>query len=40
MTNAYAQGFGPIVASSELLCYVSQTGRGQMLMGAEFDSQP
>jgi sarcosine oxidase subunit beta len=40
VTNAYAQGLGPIVASSELLCYVSQTGRGQMLMGAEFDSQP
>ena len=40
VTNAYADGFGPIVASSELLCYVSQTGRGQMLMGAEFDSQP
>ena len=40
MTNAYAQGFGPIVSDSELLCYVSQTARGQMLMGAEFDSQP
>ena len=40
VTNAYAQDFGPIVASAELLCYVSQTGRGQMLMGAEFDSQP
>jgi sarcosine oxidase subunit beta len=40
VTNAYALAFGPIVASSELLCYVSQTGRGQMLMGAEFDSQP
>ena len=40
VTNAYAQGFGPIVSSSELLCYVSQTPRGQMLMGAEFDSQP
>ena len=40
VTNAYAQGFGPIVSSGELLCYVSQTGRGQMLMGAEFDSQP
>ena len=40
VTNAYAPSFGPIVASSELLCYVSQTGRGQMLMGAEFDSQP
>jgi sarcosine oxidase subunit beta len=40
VTNAYAQGFGPIVSDSELLCYVSQTPRGQMLMGAEFDSQP
>ena len=26
VTNAYAQGFGPIVASSELLCYVSPDG--------------
>jgi sarcosine oxidase subunit beta len=40
VTNAYASGFPGIVASSELLCYVSQTPRGQMLMGAEFDSQP
>ena len=40
VTNAYAPGFGPIVSDSELLCYVSQTARGQMLMGAEFDSQP
>jgi sarcosine oxidase subunit beta len=40
VTNAYAQAFGPIVSDSELLCYVSQTARGQMLMGAEFDSQP
>jgi len=40
VTNAYAQGFGPIVSDSELLCYISQTPRGQMLMGAEFDSQP
>jgi sarcosine oxidase subunit beta len=40
VTNAYAQGFGPIVSDSELLCYVSQTARGQILMGAEFDSQP
>jgi sarcosine oxidase subunit beta len=40
VTNAYAPGFDGIVASSELLCYVSQTPRGQMLMGAEFDSQP
>ena len=40
VTNDYAQGFGPIVASTELSCYVSQTERGQMLIGAEFDSQP
>ncbi len=40
VTNPYAPGFEPIVASSELLCYVSQTARGHMLMGAEFDSQP
>ena len=40
VTNAYAPGFGGIVSDSELLCYVSQTARGQMLMGAEFDSQP
>ena len=40
VTNDYAQGFGPILASTELSCYVSQTERGQMLIGAEFDSQP
>jgi sarcosine oxidase, subunit beta len=40
VTNAYAQGLGPIVSSTELLAYVSQTARGQMLMGAEFDAQP
>ena len=40
VTNPYALGFEPIVASSELLCYVSQTARGHMLMGAEFDAQP
>jgi sarcosine oxidase, subunit beta len=40
VTNDYAQGLGPIVASTELNCYVSQTERGQMLIGAEFDSQP
>jgi sarcosine oxidase subunit beta len=40
VTNDYQQGFGPIVASTELNCYVSQTERGQMLIGAEFDSQP
>jgi sarcosine oxidase subunit beta len=40
VTNDYAQGFSPIVASTELMCYVSQTERGQMLIGAEFDAQP
>jgi sarcosine oxidase subunit beta len=40
VTNDYAPGFEPIVASTELMCYVSQTERGQMLIGAEFDAQP
>ncbi len=40
VTNDYAQGFPIILASTELACYVSQTDRGQMLIGAEFDSQP
>ncbi len=40
VTNGYAQGLGPIVSSTELLAYVSQTARGQMLMGAEFDTRP
>ncbi len=40
VTNDYAPGFDPIVASTELMCYVSQTERGQMLIGAEFDAQP
>ena len=40
VTNAYAQSLGPIVSSTELLTYVSQTARGQMLAGAEFEAQP
>jgi sarcosine oxidase subunit beta len=40
VTNDFAQGLEKIVASTELSCYVSQTERGQMLIGAEFDSQP
>jgi sarcosine oxidase subunit beta len=40
VTNDYAPGFPIILASTELACYVSQTERGQMLIGAEFDSQP
>jgi len=40
VTNDYAPGFPVILASTELACYVSQTDRGQMLIGAEFDAQP
>lgn len=40
VTNNFAQSFGSIVASTELMCYISQTERGQMLIGAEFDAQP
>jgi sarcosine oxidase subunit beta len=40
VTNDYAAGFPIILASTELACYVSQTERGQMLIGAEFDAQP
>jgi sarcosine oxidase, subunit beta len=40
VTNDFEQGLDKIVASGELACYVSQTERGQMLIGAEFDSQP
>jgi sarcosine oxidase, subunit beta len=40
VTNGYALGFDKIISDTELLCYVSQTARGQMLIGAEFDPQP
>jgi sarcosine oxidase subunit beta len=40
VTNDFAPGFPHIVASTELACYASQTDRGQMLIGAEFDAQP
>ena len=40
VTNDFEGGLEKIVASTELACYVSQTERGQMLIGAEFDSQP
>ena len=40
VTNDFEQDLDKIVASTELACYVSQTERGQMLIGAEFDSQP
>jgi sarcosine oxidase, subunit beta len=39
VTNAYAQEFASIVSSNDLVFYVSQTARGQMLIGAEFDRQ-
>jgi sarcosine oxidase subunit beta len=40
VTNHYARTFGPIVASTALLFYFSQTARGEMLIGAEIDRQP
>jgi len=40
VTNRYAQGFGPIVASSGLGVYASQTAKGEMLIGAEVDRAP
>lgn len=40
VTNHYKPQFAPIVASSDLLFYVSQTARGEMLLGAEIDRQP
>jgi sarcosine oxidase subunit beta len=40
VTNDFEQGLEKVVASNELACYVSQTERGQMLIGAEYDSQP
>jgi sarcosine oxidase, subunit beta len=39
VTNAYAQEFPHVVSSNDLVFYVSQTARGQMLIGAEFDRQ-
>ncbi len=40
VTNHYDLNFDPIVASSSLLFYASQTARGEMLIGAEIDRQP
>ena len=40
VTNAYGLDFPGIISDSELSCYVSQTPRGQMLIGAEFEPQP
>ena len=40
VTNAYAQDFPKIVSSNDLVFYASQTPRGQMLIGAEYDRAP
>jgi sarcosine oxidase subunit beta len=40
VTNHYAQTLGPVVISSDLLVYVSQTPRGELLFGAEIERQP
>jgi len=40
VTNHYDLSFDQIVASTALLFYVSQTARGEMLLGAEIDRQP
>lgn len=40
VTNRYRNSFDPIVSSGDLGFYVSQTARGQMLLGAEIDRQP
>ena len=40
VTNRHQRRFDPIVASGDLGFYVSQTARGQMLLGAEIDRQP
>ena len=40
VTNHYARTFRPIVASVDLGFYVSQTARGEMLVGGGIDPQP
>jgi sarcosine oxidase subunit beta len=40
VTTRYAHAFEPIVASSGLSCYASQTAKGEMLIGAEIDRAP
>jgi sarcosine oxidase subunit beta len=40
VTNHYAQTLDPIVISSDLLMYASQTPRGEILFGAEVDRAP
>ena len=40
VTNQYGSTFDPIVASGDLGFYMTQTARGQMLVGAQIDPQP
>lgn len=40
VTNHYRQSFHHIVGSLELPFYVSQTARGEMIIGAEYDRAP
>lgn len=40
VTNHYELSFDPIFSSAGLTFYVSQTARGEMLIGAEIDRQP
>lgn len=40
VTNEYAQAFAPILGDTELLCYMSQTARGEIVIGAEYERQP
>ncbi len=40
VTNHYSETLAPIVISSDLLVYVSQTPRGELLFGAEVDRAP
>ena len=40
VTNHYQRSFKPIISDQNLHFYVSQTARGEMLMGAHIDRQP
>ncbi len=40
VTGHYQLQFEPMVSSGDLLFYISQTARGEMLLGAEIDRQP
>ncbi len=40
VTNHYSDTLLPMVTSADLLAYISQTPRGELLVGAEIDRQP